>query len=68
LGRSRIIAIRAQQDEFLAAISRHEIARPAQERGKTLQRFVAGLVAISVVNVLEMVDIANDQAAGAHSF
>ena len=57
----------AQDGEFLAAVAGDEVAGAAhrlQERGEGNDRGVAGLVAELVVDVLEVVDVRHDQAAG----
>jgi hypothetical protein len=65
LGRTLYRGLRHQHDELLAAEARAEIGRvqtlPKAER-RDLERCIAGGVAISVVDLLERVEIGDDDA------
>ena len=61
-----VVAIGAEHDELLAAVAGHQIARPAgtlQQRGQALDHVVARLMAVVVVDQLEAVEVAHQQAA-----
>src|SRR5262249_25023864 len=65
--RRRAVAIGAQYNEFFASISGDQIARMRttfEQLGKTFDDFVAGLMPVRVVDLLEAIDIAHDQTAG----
>jgi len=57
--------VRQQDDELLAAIARHEVARPPQQRlqrvGHTGQAAVAAGVTVMVVVILEKIDVDHQQ-------
>ena len=61
-----VAAIGAQQDEFLSSVAGHQIAGSAgrfQQVGQAFDHFVAGLMAVGVVDALEEIEVADDQAA-----
>ena len=64
-GRS-VIAVGTQHDELLAAVSGHQVARPAgvlQQIRQALDYVVAGLMSVRVVNLFEPVQVTDHQAA-----
>ncbi len=55
-------------DELLASVARHEVGRPVERLvhglGHAHEALVAGLVAVGVVEALEVVDVAEDEREG----
>ena len=61
-----VVTVGREKDELLAAVSGDQVAGPAgvlQQRCQGLDRFVARLVAVVVVHLLEPVQVADHQAA-----
>src|SRR5207249_1295919 len=68
LDQSREIGLREQDDELFAAIPGHDIATPhgsKEAAGNLNQDPVAGLMAVAVVDPLEVVDVDDEEADAA---
>jgi hypothetical protein len=67
LGGRSVIALRAQKNELFSSISAGEVARPgcrSQQGTEGSNDLVARLVPVNIVNLLEVVQVANYQTAG----
>ena len=70
-GGGGVVAVGAEHDEFFAAVAGDEIAGAAgtfEDLGEAFDDFVAGRVAVGVVDVLEVIEIADDERAGELAF
>ena len=62
------LGVHEESHELLAAVARHEVGGAVQglvhRLGHPHQALVAGLVAVGVVEALEVVDVAEDERTG----
>lgn len=64
VGRAILVAIREENEELLTAVSAHQIARAGatgQTAGYLAQDFIANEMAVVIIHLLEVIDVAQEQ-------